>query len=362
MNLIIFILVLSILVIVHEWGHFITAKLLGVRVQKFSVGFGKKLCSWQRGGTEFLICAIPLGGYVKLAGDERSECKGSSDEFYSHPVGHRSLIVLMGPIVNLIFAYLCFVFVFLAGFPTIPAKVGKVMDGYPGQVAGLLAGDKIVQVNSQKITHWEEMQKAVMSSQGKPLALTILRENVETIKTIVPKEQTHKNIFGEQQRAWLIGIQPKDEILLIKYGLKESFVKAGQQIVSITTTTFKALSRVVTGGMEAKDALAGPIRIFDIVKNAAQMGLSSLVYIVGIISTSLAIFNLFPIPVLDGGHLFFMAIEKLRGRPLPVKVEEGMIKFGFTVLMCLMVFVFYNDIVEVGWIDRIKGVVQSLKP
>jgi len=202
----------------------------------------------------------------------------------------------------------------------------------------------------------------VTTSGGKTMDLTISRGHAEIKKKITPKEQTHKNIFGETQKVWLIGVQPKGDMAFLRYGFGESVVRAGNQIVTITTTTFKALSRVVVGGMEAKDALAGPIRIFDIIKSASTMGFSALVYIVGVISTSLAIFNLFPIPVLDGGHLFFMAMEKLRGgRPLPAKVEENMIKVGFSLLILLMLFVFYNDIVEVGWLDRLKSIIQRFQ-
>src|SRR3990167_6992755 len=137
MSLLIFILVLSILVLVHEWGHFIAAKKLGVKVQKFSIGFGPKLVSRVYNGTEFMVCAIPLCGFVKMAGDERSECKGTRDEFYAHPVGHRAIIVLMGPVVNFIFALICFYFTFLVGSPTLAPKIAKLLEKYPAAAAGI---------------------------------------------------------------------------------------------------------------------------------------------------------------------------------------------------------------------------------
>lgn len=362
MSLLVFAIVLSVLIIVHEWGHFITARLLGVRVEKFAVGFGPKLFSRRTKETEYLLCAIPMGGYVKLAGDERSQCQGRPEEFYSHPVGHRALIVFMGPIVNLIFAYICFVFVYIAGFPALAPTVGKVMAGFPAMIADLREGDKIIRIDGKTITNWEDMQQAVASSGGRTLQVSLVRCQEELRKDLTPKEQSHKNIFGEDQKVWLLGIQPKGDMVFLRYKFGESFVKAGQQIVSIVSTTFKALLRVVSGGMEAKDALAGPIRIFDVIKNAASMGLSAVVYIMGVISTSLAIFNLFPIPVLDGGHIFFLAVEKISGRPLPVKVEENLIKGGFALLLLLMMFVFYNDIVEVGWIEQLRKLLQHVRP
>ena len=354
MSLIIFAIVLSVLIVVHEWGHFITARLLGVRVEKFALGFGPLLFSRRHKGTDYLLRAIPMGGYVKLAGDERNQCKGEADEFYSHPVGHRALIVAMGPIINFVFAYICFVFVFIVGYPAMEAKVGKVLEGYPALTADLREGDMIVRIDGQVIRDFEEMQHAVMTSNGRALVLTILRDKQTLEKSIVPLGKVQPNLFGEPQKTWLVGIQPKGDITLLKYSPQESLRKAGAQIVTITTTTFKALSRVVTGGMPAKDALAGPIRIFDIVKNAAEIGLSAVVYIVGVISTSLAIFNLFPIPVLDGGHLFFSAVEKLRGRPVSPKLEEGLVKVGLTLLLSLMVFVLYNDVMAVGWVEKVQ--------
>lgn len=360
MNLIIFILVLSVLVIVHEWGHYITAKKLGIRVEKFSVGFGKRLFSKTIDGTEFMVCAVPLGGYVKLHGDERSKCKGTPDEFYSHPVRHRALVVLMGPVINIVFAYLCLYFIFVSGFPLLDAEIGKVMEDYPAAEAGLLEGDKILSVNGKIIEGWEDVQEQILGTQAAEVSLTIEREGQNLQKVIVPREEHLTNIFGQEQKVRVIGIQPGESISFVRYGPIESFGRAGFQMVRITTLTFQALYHVVTGGMPAKDALAGPIRIFDVIAQAADMGFTYLLYITGIISLNLAIFNLFPIPVLDGGHLFLMVIEKFRGRPLAITVEDRLARVGLSLLMCLMAFVLYNDMREVGWFDAVKNFFQNL--
>ena len=189
MNFLIFIIVLSILVIVHEWGHFIAAKTLGVKVQKFSMGFGPKLFSRVYKGTEFMVCAIPLGGFVKMAGDERSECKGKKDEFYSHPVGHRAIIVLMGPLVNFAFAFICFYATFIIGYPNLAPRIGKIMENYPAYTAGLQVGDRVLEIDSKKIENWEDLQQYVTTSKGQALDFVILRNNQQIEQEIVPKEK-----------------------------------------------------------------------------------------------------------------------------------------------------------------------------
>ncbi len=360
MSVIIFLAVLSILVIVHEWGHYITAKLLGVKVEKFSMGFGKKLFSRMHNGTEFMVCAIPLGGYVKMAGDERASCAGNKEEFFSHPVRDRALIVLMGPIINFLFAYICFYLVCIAGYPTLLPKVGKIMAGYPAQVAGFQIEDRVVQIDEKPITSWEDLQQYVAHSSG-PLKFLILRNGEKMAVGVIPQERVVKNLFGKEEKVRLIGVSPKDEVTLMRYGIGESFGKAAELLIKNITLTLQGLYYVVTGVMPAKEALGGPIRIFGFIRDAATMGFSYLVFVMAIISLNLAIFNLFPIPVLDGGHLFFFAIEGIRKKPISLKVEDLLTKVGLSLLMCLMIFVLYNDVMEVGWIDSIKKAVHKIK-
>lgn len=366
MDLIIFLVVLGILVIVHEWGHFITAKLLKVKVEKFSMGFGPKIFSRKHDGTEFMVSIIPLGGYVKLAGDERAQCQGHPDEFFSHPVGHRTLIVLMGPMINFVFALVCFYFIFLTGFPMLAPKVGKIKEGFPAYTAGLIPGDQIVQIDQKKIISWDDMQEYITRSTAPQLDFTVLRAGEEIHFQIAPEQKILKNIFGQEERLRVIGVQPseniaKEEIIFVRYNAFESLLKSWEHLARITSMTYKALYHVVSGAMPAKDALAGPIRIFDVIKNAANMGIVHLVYVMAVISASLAIFNLFPVPVLDGGHLLMFAVEKVRGRPLPAKVEDGLMRVGFSLLMCLMVFVIYSDLTQIGLIDRARDLWQQFQ-
>lgn len=353
MSLVIFVIVLSVLIIVHEFGHFLTARSLGVKVERFSVGFGPKLWSKVHRGTEFMVCAVPLGGYVKMAGDERSQAQGLPEEYYSKSPGHRSLIVLMGPIVNYVLAYLCLCLVFMLGYPTLSNKVGEVLEGYPAAVAGLQAGDRIVEIDSQKMDNWEDVKNYIARSPGSPLNVTVEREGSRLIRTVTPQMDVLENIFGQQEKVPVVGIKPEEKIVTSQYGPGESIAKGGEKLWEITSLTYKALYRIITGAMSAKDAVTGPIGIFYIVREAATMGFSHLLYIVGIISASLAIFNLLPFPILDGGHVVLLAVEKIRGRSLPEKVEENIARIGVSLLVCLALFVFYWDLVRFGWFDKL---------
>lgn len=353
MGTLVFIIVLSVLVIVHEYGHLVTAKALGVKVERFAIGFGPKLFSLRRKDTEYAICLIPLGGYVKMAGDERTECKGTQEEFFSKPIGHRALIVLAGPVVNYIFAFFCFCVVFMIGYPTLGTTVGEVVKGYPAEQAGLQAGDKIVSIDTLKVDSWEGVQGYISQTQKEQFLFVIERDSVSKAFVVHSQQDEMENIFGQKIRTRVVGVKPKDNIVLLKYGFGESLVKAGKKLINITTTTYKALYLMVTGAMSTKEGITGPIGIFFIIKKAAELGFSYVVYITAVISASLAIFNLLPLPVLDGGHLLFFGIEKLRGRPLSQRTDEVIYKIGFSLIICLALFVFYSDFVRYGIFDKL---------
>ncbi len=360
MNLLIFLAVLSVLIVVHEWGHFIAARRLGVGVEKFSLGFGPRLCSWRSRGTEFLISAIPLGGYVKLAGDERASCHGRPEEFYSRSAIDRGVIIGMGPIVNFLFAFVCFYIILVTGFPMVANQVGLVMEGYPAHQAGIAVGDRVIAINDRAITNWDQLQATIAESAGRSLTFRIIRGGEERQLVMAPREDRLTNIFGQEEARFVVGLQPAEEVVFVRHGPIKALGQAAAELVKVVGTTLRALYYVVSGAMPAKDALGGPIRIFDVIANAASMGLAYLIFVMAVISASLGLFNLFPIPVLDGGHLFLLFLEGLRRRPLPEKIEENFNRVGFALLMCLMVFVFYNDLAEMGWIDKATGMVQRL--
>lgn len=353
MGTLVFILVLSILIIVHEYGHLAMAKALGVRVERFAIGFGPKLFSFRRKDTDYALCLIPLGGYVKMAGDERADAKGHKDEFFAKPVGHRSLIVLAGPVVNYVFAFICFCLVFMIGYPTMGTVVGEAVKDYPAQKAGILSGDRILAVNSVKVDSWEEIQKLVSRSPQDDISFSVDRAGARSMITVASVKDEMENIFGQKIQARVVGIKPKEQVVLLRYDPLQSVVRAGQKLFDITWTTYKALYLMVTGAMSTKDGMTGPIGIFFIIKKAAELGFTYVLYIMAVISASLAIFNLLPLPVLDGGHLLLFGIEKAQGRPLAPKAEEVAYKIGLSLIICLAVFIFYNDFVRYGVFDQL---------
>ncbi|OGX35961.1 MAG: RIP metalloprotease RseP [Omnitrophica WOR_2 bacterium RIFCSPHIGHO2_02_FULL_52_10] len=450
-NIFVFVVFLSVLIIVHEWGHFITAKRLGIEVQRFALGFGPTIFSKVYEGTRYMINAIPLGGYVKMAGDERAEYQGKPGEFLSKPAGHRALVVLNGPVVNFILAYLSFVIVFMIGYPGHSTTITKINEGgpaaaaglrvgdkiigvdarkiygllnldarlegdraapatvtvvrkgevigftvnpeivdkpnlvgrlrkvrdfgidtfpidenlanvigglepaFPAKKAGLVAGDRIVEIDGKKITDWQSLQSAVETSAGEQIRIKIIRDGQELIKSVTPKIVTAQNESGQNMQVRRIGISPKQEITLdlFRFGFIDSLVFAGEELWFITGLTYEALYRLVIGAAKAEESVAGPIGIFYIVKGAAESGISHLLFVLGVISASLAIFNLLPVIPLDGGHLFLLGIEKVRGRALSPKADEYVARVGFSLIILLALFIFYVDFVRWGWFDYI---------
>lgn len=354
-GIIVFIIVLSILVIVHEWGHFITAKKCGVDVKEFAVGFGPTLWSKMHNGTNYLVKAYLLGGYVRMAGEERDKCTGAADEYYSQAIWKRALIVFNGPLINFIFAYICFVFVFMLGYPDLSTRVGELVNDYPAIEAGLLVGDDIKEINGQSMASWTDIQEAIKDSEGAFIEVIVDREGELLNIRITPQVDEMQNIFGQMTQRRIVGISPARDMVALRYGFLESTVKGWEKLAEITTMTYKSLWFMATGMMSTKENLTGPVGIFYIVKSAAELGLAHLLFIMGIISASLAIFNLLPIIPLDGGHLFLMAVEKIRGSALPPKIDDYIARFGFSLIILLALFVFYNDFARFGVFDKVRA-------
>ena len=354
MSLVYFLIVLSVLVVAHEFGHFIAAKRIGVRVEKFSFGFGPKLFSIKRGDTEYFISAIPLGGYVKMAGDEPGESlTGKSFEFLSRSIRARFLIIFAGPLLNYVLAFLIFSIIFMFGSPTLTTEVGSLLKDYPAQMSGLVIGDKVIRVDGKDVKHWEDMTEIIRKHLEGPIKLTIEKEGKVSEVEIQPVVREVKDIFGKSTKIALLGIAPSQKIESVRYGFFESFSKGFRKVVDLTAVTYKAIWSIVTGRLSVKESMTGPIGIFIITGKAAQMGLIYLFHLMAMLSASLAIFNLLPLPVLDGGHILFLFIEKLRGKPLSVKVQEGIANIGVGLLILLTVFIFYSDIVKFGIFDHI---------
>ena len=347
-----FVIVLGLLIFVHEFGHFICAKLFGVKVLKFSLGFGPKLAGVRRGETEYLISALPLGGYVKMLGEQEDEEVSPDDEersFAKQPVWQRFIIVAAGPISNLLFAVFVFFLVFaVAGLPT-PVDntvIGGVSLDSPAQRAGLKPGDVILSIDGREITTWDQVAELISASQGATVELQIERGGEKLTIVGQPEVQPSRNIFGEEVgKRYMLGISRSDEVtyeaVSLWGALRAGFVQTWGFIYLTILGIVKMIQQVIPAS-----ELGGPILIAQLAGKQLQAGWINLAYFIGLISVNLGILNLFPIPILDGGHLMFFTYEALLRKPMSAKAREICQQLGLVVLVSLMVFVFYNDIVR----------------
>ena len=347
LNLLIFLFILGLLIIVHEFGHFIVARRMGVRVEKFSLGFGPQLLKKKRNDTEYTISAIPLGGFVKMAGDNLGEYKGQPDEYFSKTPGQRFQIIFFGPLLIYILGFLFFWLIFFVGYPTLTSKVGGLLDGFGAKEAGLQVGDRIIAVDGEKVDYWEDLQRMIQSKKAAAeVRLSILRHDQEFQVDVQIKEKQLDDQLGEKRSVGLIGITPFDEIVKVKYGFINSFFLGLKKTFDLTIMTYKGLWRLMTGKLSIRESVTGPLGIFYITSKAASLGIIALLHLIAVLSVSLAIFNLLPLPVLDGGHILFLGLEKLRGKTLGEKSERIITQIGVTVIVSLAIFVTYNDILR----------------
>ena len=352
-SLLSFILVLGILIFVHEFGHFLIAKLCGVRVLKFSLGFGNKVIGRKWGETEYLISAFPLGGYVKMYGEQQGDPIPESERVrsFSHKsVLQRFAIVFGGPFFNLLFAVVLFFTMFaLAGLPepVDTTRIGHVSPGSVAEKAGLKAGDHILSIDGQKTVSWLQVSGLIKTSRGKEVLLVIDRSGESVTVRAVPTMEKVKNIFGEEVgERYLLGITRSDEIRYKKVGLIESIKAAFIQTWNLIYLTIMGIVKIIERVIPASE-LGGPIRIAEIAGQQLEAGWMNLLYFMGLLSINLGILNLLPIPVLDGGHLFFLTLEGIRKKPVSDRVMEISQKVGIALLGTLMLFVFYNDIFRI---------------
>ncbi len=361
--LIAFVIVLGILIFVHEFGHFIVAKAFGVRVLKFSLGFGRPILSRKWGETEYMLSAVPLGGYVKMLGED-NDAEIASEErsrSFSHKAAwQRFLVVFAGPFFNLFFAVLLYFGLFaLVGVPQVePAEgglVGQVLAGSPAERAGIRAGDLILAIDGQKITTWEQITGQVQKAGGRALHLDIRRGEKKLALQVIPELLPERNMLGED-------LGPKRYMLGLMHGWNESYVKrplgfcavsALSYTWNLTSLNLLILGKMLQGKVPANE-LGGPIRIAEFAGERMQAGIKKFVDFVALVSIGLGVLNLLPVPVLDGGHLAFLSFEMLRGKPASERVMEIGQKIGMTLLVALMVFVFYNDIARLvqRWLIR----------
>lgn len=346
-SFLIFIFILGILIIVHEFGHFIFAKRIGVKVEQFSLGFGPKIAMKKKNDTEYSVGVIPVGGYVKLAGDTQEEYKGRSFEYLAQPVGKRFWIILFGPLLNYVLGFLCFWFILFVGYPTLTTKVGSLLDGFGAKKAGIEVGDKILGVDGKGVDFWEDLQKIIQSKKdATTVRLSVLRNNQEYKIDVNIKEKQLDDPLGRKRSVGLLGITPADEFVKVRYGLFKSFILSWDKTWFLTAMTYQALGRMITGKLSMRESLTGPLGIFFITSKAASLGLIALLHLIAVLNISLAIFNLIPLPVLDGGHILLLTVEKIRRKPLSIKAEQIITQFGLTLIITLAIIVTYNDLVR----------------
>jgi regulator of sigma E protease len=349
------ILVLGVLIVVHEFGHFLAAKLNGVGVERFSIGFGPRLLTRKVGETEYALSLFPLGGYVKMVGENPQEEEGeprieAPNSFQTKPVWRRALIVGSGPVANLLLAILIFAAVFMVGVPVLQPVVGQLQDGYPASAAGLRSGDRITAIDGRPISTWDDLSGIIHDSAGKSLSFGISRDGETLTIAVTPRTTTVKNLFGEDTSVGLVGISPAGETVTRRFPPWTALALGVDRTLEIIRLTFVGLGKIIRRTVPA-DSIGGPLMIVQMAGEQAKVGFMSLVFLVAFLSINLGIFNLLPIPILDGGHILFFLIEAARGKPLSLRKREVVQQIGLAILISIFLFASYNDVMR--WASKV---------
>jgi len=362
-----FVVVLGVLVFIHELGHYLAARWRGIHVERFAVGFGRPIAAWaDRRGTEWRIGWIPLGGYVKLHGQETPadatpEQKAAwrpGETFHDKPVRDRAIVVAAGPLANFILAALLFGALFYAVGREVPdpagvqTRIGMVVGGGAADGAGLRRGDVIVALDGRSVARFEDIQAHVTPRAGQAITVTVERDGRELSVPVTPRA-----VEANGATVGRLGVQAAPAV---RYESVDPFtaLRAGvERTASVSWQTLAAVGQMITGSRGTEE-LGGPLGIGKIAGDAARLGFDTFIVFMAVLSVNLALINLFPIPVLDGGHLMFYAAEAIRGRPLPAKAQEIGFRAGFALLITLFVFATWNDLTNLGvvrWVGGLLG-------
>ena len=346
MSILYAIVALGALIFFHELGHFLLAKSFGVGVEKFSLGFGPKLFGKKVGETEYLLSALPLGGYVKMVG-EGDDAEISEEDrkrsFADKPPLQRIAIVAAGPVFNLIFAYVLFVIIYLMGVPAVTTKVGEVMAGKPAARAGVQVGDTITAVNGKPVSRWEDFAKTIAQGKLVPLEIEVKRGTATLKLTMTPESRTSKNLLGESVTQPIIGVAAAGDSVIDHFPPGEAIQRGGAQCWNVIKLTALSFVKLVERAIPL-DNIGGPIMIVKMAGQQAAAGGVNFLAFVALLSVNLGVLNLLPVPILDGGHLAFFLIELVIGRPVNKKTREIAQQVGLVLLISLMMLAFYNDI------------------
>jgi regulator of sigma E protease len=357
--------ILGVLISIHELGHFLACRLTGVKVEKFSIGFGPELLAWQGKETRYSLSIIPFGGFVKPQGESEEEVKVRGNQlpgdFLAAPVLSRAFIIVAGVVMNYLLAYVLFVFVLTSGRPMPGTKIGGFVEGYPAQMSALKEGDIVKSINGTNVANWQDMLFEISKTKGEPIVFSVLREDQAQTISLLPKVEMGKDIFGSVQKVPKVGIKAAPDYYIIeRYEFKKAMVEGWRLEWRLTCLTYEALWRLVTGRLSLK-TVSGPIGIVAMAHGAVKMGLVAVLQFTAVLSLSLAVINLLPIPALDGGHLFFIILEIIFRRPVSLRVQERITQAGFYFLMALMVLVVFNDLANFGLLEKLKTLITSFQ-
>ncbi|MBC7950331.1 MAG: RIP metalloprotease RseP [Rhodospirillaceae bacterium] len=363
---VVFLLILTVVVFVHEAGHFAVARWNGVKVDVFSIGFGPEVWGYTaKSGTRWRLSLLPLGGYVKMFGDADASSVTGEDRpmteaekavsFRHKRVGQRAAIVFAGPAANFVFAILGLAAMFMVlGQQVTEPVIGQIHAGMAAEQSGLKVGDRVVAINGTAVDRFQDIQRVVRLEIERPLTLTVDRNGQSLDIVATPRIVERKGMFGDMEKVPVLGISADpSSTRIVKHGPLGALGQALKETETMVTSTFVGIGQMINGTRDS-DELGGPIRIAKGAGEAAQIGVASVVFYTILLSLNLGLINLFPIPVLDGGHLLFYGFEAILGRPLGEKAQEYGFRIGLFLVLALMVFATRNDIVSLPVWDMMK--------
>ena len=339
------ILILSFLIFFHELGHFLVARYFGVRVYVFSIGFGKEIFKREYNGVTYQLAMIPLGGYVKMKGQDDSDPSllSKDDDSYNMKTPLQRIgILFAGPFANFLLAFLIYIILAFNGTKELSSVIGTIKDGSPAQFSGMMIGDKVVKINDTEIKLWKDLGDAITKSQGS-IKVYIERNNRYKILNIKPKNLTVKNIFGEVEIRRMIGVAPNGDIITVQHSIIDSIDYALNKTYDATFMIFQGIKKMIEGVVPSSE-VGGVISIVKVTSQASEIGIMALLSLMALISVNLAVLNLLPIPALDGGHIMFNIYELITKKAPNEKILYQMTIAGWIILLSLMLLGVYNDI------------------